>query len=256
MAPRDIPDISCIIYTKRNSKKPRLADEERSLAPNASSTNGEREMRSSASQDIVDQRPPSSPIPATNARAPSAAVVEEPSIATTAISGLIIMEHGELPPSASMAPLVSDTAAAPLSDHGGENTTNVLDYFRTTFQVQPTHQEDVGTFNPREEDETENEDGKLSVNPITARSCGSLTPCPVYLIDEVFEPTQQIIAHLLSLHDGSDDDVQENADIRRTPQMDEEPDYPSESELEVLEWADIHCPALPGSPISRPYAQH
>lgn len=256
MPPRDVPDISCIIHTKRNSKRLRLADEEHSLAPNAGSMNGDRGMRPSASQDLVAQRPPSSPTPATNACTPCATVVAEPSIAPTAISELIAMEREELAPAASMATLVSDTAAAPRSDHGQEISTNVLNYFMTIFRGQPTHQQEAGTFNPCEEGEMENEEGKFSVNPTTALRSATLRSCPVYLIDEGIEPTQQIIAHLLSLRDGSDNDVQEDADIFHAPEMDEEPDYPSEFELEVPELIDIHDLAPPGSSISRPHAQH
>lgn len=78
----------------------------------------------------------------------------------------------------------------------------------------------------------------------------------MFLIDEKIEPTQDIIAHLLSLRDAPGDDIQEGADIVPTPEIHEEPEYPSESESEVVEWMGTHPSALQGIPISRQYDQH
>lgn len=80
-----------------------------------------------------------------------------------------------------------------------------------------------------------------------------LNECPVYLIDEEIEPTEQIIAHLLSLRDSPEDDVQEDADIVYTSEIDDQPEYPSESEFEGIGSIDVHLPALPGIQITHPY---
>lgn len=78
---------------------------------------------------------------------------------------------------------------------------------------------------------------------------------PVYLVEEANEPTEQIIAELLSFRDGAVDDVHENAELVQMPELVEDADYPSESESQDV-WMEMNSPALPGIPIPRPYAQH
>lgn len=170
MLPRDVPDVSNILHTKRGRKRPRPADQEHSLAPNAGSTNAGQGLSSSDSQDPVDQRLPSSSTPVTIPSTPSAVVIQGPSITTTAISGLGTMEHEEFSPTGSIVPLISETPATHQSDRGQETTTNVLNYFTTALWNQPAHQEVVGLFNPREHHETENEEGKFLINSIAAPS--------------------------------------------------------------------------------------
>lgn len=83
---------------------------------------------------------------------PFAAVAQEPLVNLTAIPELVAMEHGQLSPAASIVPLVSGTPASHEMDHGQETT-----------------QEDE-SMNPREEDATENEQGKFTKNSIASRS--------------------------------------------------------------------------------------
>lgn len=173
MPPRDIPDPSVILLTKRSRNKPRAADEEHSLAPTSSKTNGERAMRSSASQEPVDQRPSSASTPATDPCTSSAEGMDEPSMSTTAIPGQASTEHGEPSPAASIVQLDPEPTAVIRSDHGQENRTNVVNYFTAILRTDPPRQEDDGTFNLREEGEAENEEGKCILNSITNPSCAA-----------------------------------------------------------------------------------
>lgn len=170
MARHDIPDPSCILLTKRSRQKPRAADEEHSLAPNSSNTNGERAMRSSASQEPVDQRPPSSSTPATGRCTPSAAGIDVPSMSTTAIPVEVSTEHGELSPAASIMQLDPEPTAVVRSDHGQETRINVFNYLAARSRT-----EQDAALNPREEGKAEHEEGKLIGNSTTNQSCAAQT---------------------------------------------------------------------------------
>lgn len=171
MARHDIPDPSCILLTKRARTKPRAPDEVHSLAANSSNTNSGREMRSSASQEPADHRPPTRSTPATDHCTPSATGMDVPSMSTTAIPVEASTEHGESSPTASIMPLDPEPTAVAWSDHGQETTINVFNYFAATSRTE----EDVAALNPREEGKTDHEEGKLIRNSNTNPSCAAET---------------------------------------------------------------------------------
>lgn len=156
MPPRDVPDVSVIMHTKRDRRRPRPADEERSLAPNAGSTNAEHGRHSSASQEPVGRSLPSSPIPGINPPTPFAGVIQEPAVNGTEIPGLGTMERGGLSPTASIASLVSETPATPEMYHRQETT------------------QGGQSMNPREEGAAGNEQGKFAMNSIASPGCLTL----------------------------------------------------------------------------------
>ncbi|KZP07548.1 hypothetical protein FIBSPDRAFT_965554 [Athelia psychrophila] len=163
MAPRDVPDSSKIVSTKRRPKKPRAPDEFVSLAPPTRSTAPQPEIFASAPIVQTIQSPPSpTPLSPATIRQPTLSFPQPSSLPPLTISPLVILDRGGENGTLTRVPSPTDSMPALAS---------------------PTSSQQEATPLPLQVCERE---------PSTANES-------VFLVDEYILPTHSIVSRLLAL---------------------------------------------------------